>query len=88
MVGLPHDEMFSHLIRQYLFVSFYRAFAQSLASENAARLIAMQAAEKNISELEEKLQASFREQRQASITNELFDIISGFEALSEEDFKV
>ena len=88
MMGLPHDEMFSHLIRQYLFVSFYRAFAQSLASENAARLIAMQAAEKNISELEEKLQASFREQRQASITNELFDIISGFEALSEEDFKV
>jgi F-type H+-transporting ATPase subunit gamma len=88
MVGLPHDEMFSHLIRQYLFVSFYRAFAQSLASENAARLIAMQAAEKNISELEEKLQASFREQRQASITSELFDIMSGFEALSEEDFKV
>ena len=88
MVGLPHDEMFSHLIRQYLFVSFYRAFAQSLASENAARLIAMQAAEKNILELEEKLQADFREQRQASITNELFDIISGFEALSDEDFAV
>ena len=86
MVGLPHDEMFSHLVRQYLFVSFYRAFAQSLASENAARLIAMQAAEKNILELEEKLQASFREQRQAGITNELFDIISGFEALSDKAF--
>jgi F-type H+-transporting ATPase subunit gamma len=88
MVGLTHDEMFSHLIRHYLFVSFYRAFAQSLASENAARLIAMQAAEKNILELEEKLQASFREQRQASITSELFDIISGFEVLSDEDFAV
>jgi F-type H+-transporting ATPase subunit gamma len=88
MVDLTHDEMFSHLIRHYLFVSFYRAFAQSLASENAARLIAMQAAEKNILELEEKLQASFREQRQASITSELFDIISGFEVLSDEDFAV
>ena len=88
MVGLPHDEMFSHLLGQFLFVSFYRAFAQSLASENAARLIAMQAAEKNILELEEKLQAAFREQRQASITNELFDIISGFEALSGEEFAV
>ena len=77
--------MFSHLFRQYLFVSFYRAFAQSLAGENAARLMAMQAAEKNIMELEEELQARFREQRQAGITSELLDIISGFEALNDED---
>ncbi len=56
--------------------------------ENAARLMAMQAAEKNIQELEEQLQALFREQRQAGITNELLDIISGFEALSEEDVPI
>ncbi len=36
------------LLGQYLFVSLYRALAESLASENAARLAAMQAAEKNI----------------------------------------
>ena len=77
--------MFAHLFRQYLFISFYRAFAQSLAGENAARLMAMQAAEKNIIELQDDLQARFREQRQAAITSELLDIISGFEALKEED---
>jgi F-type H+-transporting ATPase subunit gamma len=82
-MGLSQDEMFTHLLHQHLFVSFYRAFAQSMAGENAARLIAMQAAEKNILEMEEELLALFREQRQASITNELLDIVSGFEALSE-----
>ena len=85
LLGLPYEEMFTHLFEQYLFISFYRAFAQSLASENAARLMAMQAAEKNIFELEEELKAQFSEQRQASITNELLDIISGFEALSGEE---
>ena len=39
---------------------------------------------KNIVELQEELNARFREQRQAAITSELLDIISGFEALSEE----
>jgi F-type H+-transporting ATPase subunit gamma len=88
MMALAQDQMFSHLFRQHLFVSLYRAFAQSLASENAARLMAMQAAEKNILETQDQLQAAFREQRQANITNELFDIISGFEALSEETQRV
>ena len=88
MMGLPREVMFTHLFSQYLFVSFYRALAQSLASENAARLMAMQAAEKNILELEEELQALFREQRQAGITGELLDFISGFEALSDEDVSI
>ena len=84
LMTLRRDEMFSYLLRQHLFVSFYRAFAQSLASENAARLMAMQAAEKNIQETQEELMAIFREVRQTNITNELLDIVSGFEALSEE----
>jgi len=85
MMGLPMETMFTHLFSQHLFISFYRALAQSLASENAARLMAMQAAEKNIIELEEGLRALFREQRQTGITSELLDITSGFEALSEGD---
>ncbi|HQN01027.1 MAG TPA: F0F1 ATP synthase subunit gamma, partial [Candidatus Hydrogenedentes bacterium] len=44
------DQIFSSLIREYLFVSLYRAFAESLASENASRLASMQNAEKNIEE--------------------------------------
>ena len=69
------------LIREYLFVSLFRACAESLASENASRLAAMQRAEKNIEELLEDLDGRFNRLRQSSIDEELFDVISGFEAL-------
>jgi len=82
LLGLSWEELLRHLFRQYLFVSLYRVFAQSMASENAARLNSMQAAEENILEMEEELQGKFRETRQAMITEELLDIISGFEAIS------
>jgi F-type H+-transporting ATPase subunit gamma len=84
MLGGSREATFAHLFRQYLFISLYRALVQSLASENAARLLAMQAAEKNILETLDDLQALFREERQAAITGELLDIVSGFEALSGE----
>ena len=71
------------LIREYLFVSLFRACAESLASENASRLAAMQRADKNIDELLEDLNATFHRLRQSSIDEELFDVISGFEALSK-----
>ena len=71
----------SALIREYLFVSLFRACAESLASENASRLAAMQRAEKNIEELEEDLSRTFHRLRQSNIDEELFDVISGFEAL-------
>jgi len=72
-------------IREYLFVSLFRACAESLASENASRLAAMQRADKNINELLEDLNGTFHRLRQSSIDNELFDVISGFEALSVEE---
>jgi F-type H+-transporting ATPase subunit gamma len=70
------------LIRGYLFVSLFRACAESLASENASRLAAMQRAEKNIDELLEDLNRKFHRLRQTGIDEELFDVVSGFEALS------
>jgi F-type H+-transporting ATPase subunit gamma len=70
------------LIREYLFVSLFRACAESLASENASRLVAMQRADKNIDELLENLNRTFHRLRQSGIDEELFDVISGFEALS------
>lgn len=70
------------LIRNYLFVSIFRSCAESLASENASRLAAMQRAEKNIDELLEDLNRAFHRLRQNSIDEELFDVISGSEALS------
>jgi len=69
-------------IREYLFVSLFRACAESLASENASRLAAMQRAEKNIGELLEVLDLDFHRLRQSAIDEELFDVVSGFEALN------
>lgn len=76
------DTVFAALIREHFFVSLYRAFAQSLASENAARLAAMQTAERNIEEKLDEFNARYQRQRQNVITNELLDIVAGFEALS------
>lgn len=70
------------LIREYLFVSLFRACAESLASENASRLAAMQRAEKNIDELLDDLNRTFHRLRQDGIDEELFDLVSGFEALT------
>ena len=71
------------LIREYLFISLFRACAESLASENASRLAAMQRADKNIDELLETLHGTFHRLRQSSIDDELFDVISGYEALEK-----
>ncbi len=75
------------LIREYLFISLFRACAESLASENASRLAAMERADKNIDELLETLHGTFHRIRQAGIDEELFDVISGFEALKVDAVK-
>jgi F-type H+-transporting ATPase subunit gamma len=73
------------LIREYLFVSFYRACAESLASEYSSRLDAMRRAEKNINELTEDLNNSYHRLRQSEIDEELFDVVSGFEAIKKRN---
>ena len=69
------------LISEYLFISLFKACAESLASENASRLDAMQRAEKNIGDLLDDLNKKYHRLRQSSIDEELFDVVSGFEAL-------
>lgn len=71
------------LIGEHLFVSIFRACAESLASENASRLAAMQRADRNIGELLDTLRRRFHQLRQGGIDAELFDVISGFEALGK-----
>jgi F-type H+-transporting ATPase subunit gamma len=71
----------SVLIREYLFISLFRACAESLASENASRLAAMERADKNITDLLENMHGTFHRLRQSGIDEELFDVIAGFEAL-------
>lgn len=69
------------LLRQYFFVSVFRASAESLAAENATRLAAMQAAERNLAERHAELLAGLRRSRQEAITTELLDVVAGYEAL-------
>jgi F-type H+-transporting ATPase subunit gamma len=76
------DTALRELIQEYLFVSLFRACAESLASENASRLAAMQRADTNIDELLVDITAAYHRLRQSAIDEELFDVTAGFEALS------
>ncbi len=71
-------------VREHLFVSLFRACAESLASENASRLAAMQRADRNIGELLTDLGAKFHRLRQSGIDEELFDVIAGFDAMAPQ----
>ncbi len=73
--------MAAALVREYMFVTLFRGFVESLAAENASRLSAMQAAERNIDDKLDELRNLFNQQRQRQITGELLDVISGFQAL-------
>jgi F-type H+-transporting ATPase subunit gamma len=73
--------LFSWLVREHLLVSLFRAGAESLASEHASRLAAMNGAERNIAERLEELTADYRRKRQEAITTELLDIVTGVEAM-------
>jgi F-type H+-transporting ATPase subunit gamma len=83
VIGDPANTLRA-LINAYLFVSVFRACTESLAAENSSRLVAMQRAEKSISDMLENLSKKFQQLRQSMIDEELFDVISGFEALKKE----
>jgi len=80
---IPVDTLFNLIIRQYFYISLYKAFIESMASENTSRLLAMRKAEQNIEEKLEGLDAQFNKQRQNAITEEILDIVAGFEALTK-----
>jgi len=69
------------LLREHLFASLFRACVSSAAAEHSVRLAAMQRAERNINDLLDSLGREYHEQRQATISEELFDVIAGFEVL-------
>jgi F-type H+-transporting ATPase subunit gamma len=79
-VRMDPDRLLSWLVQQRLFVLVYRALTEALASEHASRLAAMQAAEKSIEERRDALSQLYRRRRQETITSELLDVVSGFEA--------
>ena len=83
LVRMEWASLLAALVREYLFVSLYRAFAESLASEHSSRLAAMQAAEDNAEERLDDLRHRFHRRRQSAITEELLDITAGAAALAD-----
>jgi F-type H+-transporting ATPase subunit gamma len=79
---MERETLLRQLLYQYLFVSIFRACAESQASEHASRLAAMQAAERNLDERFEEVTMAFRRARQSVITSELLDVVAGFEAIT------
>lgn len=81
---LAPDALLASLIRSHLFASVFGASAEAMVTENAARLALMQQAERSIDDRLEQVRGELRSQRQADITNELLDVITGFEALKKQ----
>jgi F-type H+-transporting ATPase subunit gamma len=80
---MDRDVLIGRLLHQYLFVMLFRACAESQASEHASRLTAMQSAERNLDERLVDVTTAFRRARQETITAELLDVVSGYEAITQ-----
>ena len=77
----PPGELLSALLPQYVIGQVFRAMLESSAAEHAARMTAMDAASTNAGEVIEKLTLNMNRVRQASITREIIEIVSGASAL-------
>lgn len=73
----PPAEMLGSLLPRYVEMEFYRAVLESAAAEHAARMTAMEAATSNAGEMIEKLTLFMNRVRQASITKEIIEVVSG-----------
>ncbi len=79
--SMPAPDLLASLVHNLVFATLYRAAAEALVTENAARLARMQQAEQSVDEKLEDLRSETRTVRQSEITTELLDVIVGFEAL-------
>lgn len=79
--SMQADDLFMALLRNHLFATLFRAIAEALLTENAARLALMQQAERSVDDRLDDLESETRAVRQDEITTELLDVIIGFEAL-------
>ncbi|MBM3774127.1 MAG: ATP synthase F1 subunit gamma [Acidobacteria bacterium] len=77
----PPERMLDQLLPRYIEVEVYRALLESAAAEHAARMTAMDQATSNASEMIDKLTLYMNRVRQASITKELIEVVSGAAAL-------
>jgi F-type H+-transporting ATPase subunit gamma len=77
----PPAEIFSRLLPRLVETQVFRALLESVASEQGARMTAMDSASKNASELIDSLTLNMNRVRQAAITNEIIEVVSGAAAL-------
>ena len=70
-------EMLNDLLPRYVEVEFYRALVESAAAEHAARMTAMDSATSNAADMIERLTLFMNRVRQASITKEIIEVVSG-----------
>jgi len=73
----PPEEIFSRLLPRLVETQIFRALLESVASEQGARMTAMDAASKNATELIGSLTLNMNRIRQAAITNEIIEVVSG-----------
>lgn len=73
----PPEEIFSRLLPRLIETQIFRALLESIASEQGARMTAMDSASKNASELIDSLTLNMNRVRQAAITNEIIEVVSG-----------
>jgi F-type H+-transporting ATPase subunit gamma len=77
----PPEEIFSQLLPRLIETQIFRALLESVASEQGARMTAMDSASKNARELIDSLTLNMNRARQAAITNEIIEVVSGAAAL-------
>jgi F-type H+-transporting ATPase subunit gamma len=77
----PPEVIFSRLLPRLIETQIFRALLESIASEQGARMTAMDSASKNASELIDSLTLNMNRIRQAAITNEIIEVVSGAAAL-------
>jgi len=77
----PPEEMLHSLLPRFVATQIYRGMLESIASEHAARMTAMDSASNNASEMIDSLTLTMNRVRQAAITKEIIEIVSGAAAL-------
>ncbi len=75
------ERLFRHLMPRYIATQLFHALLESVAAEHAARMTATDAATKNAGELIDSLSLTMNRVRQAAITKEIIEIVSGAAAL-------
>jgi F-type H+-transporting ATPase subunit gamma len=77
------DEVVKSLVPRHLNIQMWRFLLESYASEQAARMTSMEAATNNAGDLIDRLRLEYNKARQAAITTEILEVVSGAEALVE-----